>query len=583
MDSYQSAKEEIKRAADIVELIGQYVQLKRAGLNHMGLCPFHSEKAPSFTVNRTKQMFHCFGCKKGGDIFKFWMEYHNVSFPQAMKDLAARYNIEFMEKKLTPVQRQKVELKEVLFNINEDAAEYYHHILLKSDKGRDGRKYLDKRKLNQEVINQFLLGYAPDDWSGLTGFLKSRKINLDKAAQAGLIIPKKTNGYYDRFRGRIIFPIYNSGNRIAGFGGRVLDDSLPKYLNTPETPVFFKGELFYGLHAAYQHIRANGRALIVEGYTDVLALQKHGLKEAIATLGTALTRNHIRKLKGYTKEAIVVFDADTAGKGAVIKSLPLFLNEGLSSRVIALPEGEDPDTFVNRNGKDSFIKLLDNAIPLFEFYLDQKLSQLDDGVDGQWSLLKETLPILAELNDESQRLLYLRKLSEKSGISESVALSELRGLKIKQSRPGQKRLREMLSVSRARKGDDLPLLNLMVHSPGLIPRLIKNDCRLLLSDPAIIEIFDSICEISGGNEEITQEKVLAWLKQESAREKFREVMISPRIYPDDLVEQAVIEFENRINKIKITKSIKKAREQGNLEELNQLLKLKQDEQGSGLK
>ena len=226
---------------------------------------------------------------------------------------------------------------------------------------------------------------------------------------------------------------------------------------------------------------------------------------------------------------------------------------------------------------------MDNAAPLFEFYLDKKLAQLDHGVDGQWNLLKETLPILAELNDESHRLLYLKRLSEKSGISESVAMSELRGLRMKQSSPERRTLRENLSTSRAKKGDDLPLLNLMVHSPDSIPRLIKGDCRLLLSDPAIIEIYDSICKISHGKKKITQEKILERLKQESAKEKFREVMMSPRIYPGGLAEQAVIEFENRINKIKITSSIKRAKEQGNLEELNQLLKLKQDEQGSGLK
>jgi len=330
MDPYQSAKEEIKRAADIAELIGQYVQLKKAGLNHVGLCPFHSEKDPSFTVSPSKQMFHCFGCKKGGDIFDFWMEYHKVSFAQAMRDLAGRYHVTLPERELTPSQRRKMELSELLFKINGTAAEYFHHVLTKSEKGRSGRAYLDKRSIDKDVIREFMLGYATEEWDGLTAFLKRKKVDMNKAAQAGLIIAKKNGGYYDRFRGRVLFPIYNLRKQIMGFGGRVLDDSLPKYLNTPETPVFHKGELLYGLHAAYQSIRESNRAVIVEGYTDVLALKKHGFNEAVATLGTALTRDHIRKLKGYTKEAVVVFDADAAGKGAAIKSLPLFLNEGLS-------------------------------------------------------------------------------------------------------------------------------------------------------------------------------------------------------------------------------------------------------------
>ncbi|MBW1862186.1 MAG: DNA primase, partial [Deltaproteobacteria bacterium] len=294
MDSYQSAKEEIKRVADIAELIGQYVQIKKAGLNYMGLCPFHSEKAPSFTVSPAKQMFHCFGCKKGGDIFAFWMEYHKVSFPQAMRDLAQRYNVTLPERKLTPAQKRKMELQEELFKINGSAAEYFHHILTESDKGEAGRGYLEKRSVDKDCILEFKLGYAPDKWDGLAIFLRSKKVDMGKAAQAGLVISKKNGGYYDRFRGRVIFPIYNLRKQIAGFGGRVLDDSLPKYLNSPETPIFRKGDLLYGLHVAYEHIRATGRVVIVEGYTDVLALRRHGFNEAVATLGTSMTKDHIR-------------------------------------------------------------------------------------------------------------------------------------------------------------------------------------------------------------------------------------------------------------------------------------------------
>ena len=573
METYESAKEEIKRAADIVELIGRYVQLKKAGLNHIGLCPFHSEKAPSFTVSQSKQMFHCFGCKKGGDVFKFWMEYHKVAFPQALRDLAERYHIALPEKKITPAQKRQIELKDLLIKLNEAAAEFYHQILLNSDKGRPGRDYFRKRSLDGDTARAFKLGYAPDEWDGLVGYLKNRNMDLEKAAEAGLIIPKKNGGFYDRFRGRVIFPINNIRGQVTGFGGRVLDDSLPKYLNSPETPVFYKGELLYGLHSAYEDIRTNERAVIVEGYTDVLALRKHGLKESVATLGTALTKGHIRRLKGYAKEAIVVFDSDSAGKTAALKSMPLFMNEGLSSKVMVLPEGEDPDSFVNKRGLDTFLEHLDKSLPMFDFYIDLKSEKMGNGIEGQINLLEEIIPVLKKLDNESQQLLYVSRLTERTGISESVILAEMK--KQRASGPGTydiKSIRNRLSGNKAKRGDDIPLLNLLVHSPDMAIRLINSDCRILLSDPVVIEIFNFVQKTYPGGGDIENKRIQKELENEEARERFREAMLSSPIYPGDAVELAVKEFEMRINKIKRTKHINKARKKGDIEVLNQLLR-----------
>ncbi|MFC1866636.1 DNA primase [Thermodesulfobacteriota bacterium] len=575
MDTHQSAKEEIKRSADIAELIGQYVQLKRAGQNHIGLCPFHGEKDPSFTVSTAKQMFHCFGCKKGGDIFAFWMEYHKVSFPQAMRDLAERYHITLPERELAPSQKKKMELRELLSDINGIAASYFHHVLLKTDKGSSGREYLEKRSLGKNIIKEFMLGYAPAEWDDLTNFLKSRRVDIDKAVEAGLIIPKKNRGYYDRFRGRVVFPIYNLKKQVTGFGGRVLDESLPKYLNTPETPIFHKGELLYGLHASFQSIRENGRVVIVEGYMDVLALRSHGFDEAVATLGTALTKDHIRNLKGYAKDIVVVFDSDTAGKAAAIKSLPLFLNEGCSSRVMVLPEGDDPDSFINKRGLSSFLKFFDESMPMFDFYLDQKISRINEGIEGQVDLLKEVLPVLSDLNSDSQRSLYIKQFSEKSSIAESVVLSELKSPRTSHTaQEHETNLRKRLSGSKAKRGDDFPLLNLLLHSPRAMNKLMNPDYRVLLSDPVIIEIFDSMYEVFNREGEVTPSEILEKIEKETIRERFREMMLSPPIYADDAVDLAVKEFENRVYKIKISESINKAREQGDFEKVNQLIKLK---------
>jgi DNA primase len=580
MNSYQSGKEEIKRTADIAELIGQFVQLKKTGQNYLGLCPFHSEKDPSFTVSPAKQMFHCFGCKKGGDIFAFWIEYHKVTFPQALRDLADRYHITLPKKKLTPSERGKMELREYLSEINERAAGYFHHILTKSGSGRPGREYLDKRSLLKETILEFRLGYIPDEWDGLTRFLKKESMDMEKAVQAGLIIPKKNGGYYDRFRGRVIFPIFNLMKQVVGFGGRVVDDSLPKYLNTPETLIFRKGEFLYGLNASYKPIRESGRAVIVEGYTDVLALKRHGFSEAVATLGTALTREHVRKLKGYAKEAVVVFDSDEAGKAAALKSLSFFLDEGLSSRVMVLPEGDDPDSFVNKNGPKSFLDLLDRSIPMFEYYLDLKLSHGGDGVEGQVNVLKEILPVLSGLSNGAQQSMYVRRLSERMGIAESAVRAELQNWQAHHSWKGDKNgLGKRLSASKAQKTDDLHLLNLFIHHPSTMDRLLKHDCKVLLSDPVVVGIFNSMFEIYSSKGGIPSGDILERLEGDSARERFREAMLSPPIYPHEMVEQAVNEFEAKIDKIKMSESISRAREQGDMQGLNQLLKLKSMKQG----
>jgi DNA primase len=573
MDAYQSAKEEIKRAVDIVELIGQFVQLKRAGQNFLGLCPFHSEKDPSFTVSPAKQMFHCFGCKKGGDLFAFWMAYHNVSFPQAMRELAERYHIPLPEKEQTPSEKRQRAVKESLLRINEIAAHYYHQILTSSEKGAPGRAYIKKRAITQETVEAFRLGYAPNEWQGLSDFLTKKKVDLEKAATAGLIIAKKSNRFYDRFRGRVMFPIFNLRGQVVGFGGRVLDDALPKYLNTPETPVFQKGALLYGLHLAYESIRQSGRAVIVEGYTDVLALKRHGFHGAVATLGTALTREHIRRLKGYAKEAVVVFDADAAGKMAAMKSLAFFLDEGLPARVTVLPQGEDPDTYVNKHGLKAFTHLLDRSVPMFDFYLDLKLSERSDQIESQIDLLQDIVPVLWELKNSAQRSLYVRRLSEMSGIPEPAVLEEIRKWKARQSWSGEReRLRESLSGAKAKRRDDLYLLDLLVHHSQVTVKLLSNDFRRLLSDPTVVGIFDTVAEIYHDEGPLPPEAILDRLKGEEAKERFREVMLGSPIFRDSEVEQALKDFENRVHRMKISESKQRAVEQGDMEGLNQIPK-----------
>jgi DNA primase len=583
MDAYQAAKEELKRTIDIVELIGQFVQLKRGGQNYMGLCPFHSEKAPSFTVSQTKQMFHCFGCKKGGDVFAFWMEYHKVPFPDALRDLAERYHVTLPQRQMTSSQKEQMTLKTRIFMINEAAAGYFHHILTKTEEGRPGREYLAKRSIPEEIINEFNLGYASAKWDGLIGFLSQKKLDLKPAEQAGLIIPSKKGGYYDRFRGRVIFPIEDLRQQVVGFGGRVLDNSLPKYLNTPETPVFHKGELLFGLHTAVQKIRETGRVVIVEGYTDALALKMHNFKEVVATLGTALTENHVRTLKGYAREAVVVFDPDSAGKTAAMKSLSAFLNEGLASKVMILPEGDDPDSFVNKHGLDGFMKLLSQSVPMFDFFVDMKLSLGGDQIEGQVRALEDILPVLFQLKNEALRSYYVRHLAAKLNIAESAVLAELNKWATTQTYKNKTpEFQEGRSGSRVRNQNDQYFLNLLIHHPQTLDRLMNQDFKVILSDPLTIEIFDTVLTIYHTEGDISPAEILEKLKKDPVKERFREAMLTPPMFADDMAGQAVNGLVNKVHQIKIAESSIEARQQGDLERANKILELKRSRENQVL-
>jgi len=586
MDAYQSAKEEIKRAADIVQLIGEFVQLRKAGQNYVGLCPFHSEKDPSFSVSPARQMFHCFGCKKGGDVFAFWMEYHKTTFAEALTDLAKRYQVPLPKRPLTPSQKGREELKEAIFKVNALAAGFYHAILTESDKGVAGRKYFNERGIDGEIISAFRLGYAPDEWDGLTRYLKGKQVDLKKAEIAGLLISKKRGGYYDRFRNRALFPIFNMRDQIVGFGGRVLDDSLPKYLNTPETPVFHKGELLYGLNTSQRAIREHSLAVIVEGYTDVLSLAKHDFHRAVATLGTSLTGDHVRLLKGYAREAVVVFDADAAGQAAVLKSLAVFLKEGLAARVLVLPQGEDPDSFVNKNGLPPFLERLNGATPIFDFYIDLKLKDAGNQIEGHLDLLKEILPLLNELDNAAQRSFYMRRLSAKLDVSESSLMEEFSKWKVQQAgRRDVFRPEGGLSRPAGKELDVINegyLLNLLAHHPHTVDSLVKCDCRVLITDPTIRAIYDVIADLSTRDGVVESSQVLEELEDESTRERFREAMLSPSIFPDDRVDQVLKGFENRVLQIKMENSKRKAKEQLDLKTLNKILRFKKERESQVL-
>jgi DNA primase len=585
MGSNESAKETIKSVADIVDVIGQFVQLRKAGQNYIGLCPFHTEKEPSFTVSPAKQMFHCFGCKKGGDLFAFWMEYHGTTFPEAVKELAARYNVSVSEGVSSSEEKRKAEYRKAVFKVNELACRFFQKVLLEEAEGNPARKYLEGRALSVGTIEKFRLGYAPDSWDRFTRFLGKDSWRLKMAAVAGLLVEREGGGFYDRFRKRVIFPIVNLRDQVVGFGGRVLDASLPKYLNTPESPVFHKGTLLYGLNYAFDAIRKTGSALVVEGYMDVLALHDHEIPEAVATLGTALTDAHVRRLKGYAPEAVVIFDSDEAGKKAALKSLPLFMNEGLKGRAVVLPGDHDPDSFVNAQGASSLRDLIRKAGSLFDFHVEMNLSGMDGSVEAKSAVIKEVLPVLGRLRNVSQQSLYVRRLSERIGVKENFLWVELKNLQRGTTGGSEiQGLSERLAKPAVEKrfSRDLHFLNLLIHYPEAAQGLRNLPWQVLLSDASIIEIGEVFFQHYGPGGFSSMEDLTSGLASEKAREQLREGLLLPSFYSDQTVDLAIEEFERKIHQLHLSRSIQKAREQGDLEGINRLLKEKAEGLAQGI-
>ena len=413
----EQKKEEIRNAADIVQVIGEHVQLKRAGANYTGLCPFHSEKTPSFTVFPQTQSFHCFGCGESGDVFAFLMKRESLTFPEAMRELAARYGVELP----SPQQTEAEQRQDLLRQINAEAARLFHEHLTKSPQAESARQYLARRGVPQEFIASYQLGYAPDEWD----FLCSRLKQFSEAAveQAGLTVRRKRgNGLYDRFRHRLMVPVMDAGGAVCGFIGRVLDDGEPKYLNSPESPIFSKGRLLFGLHQHGQAIRQSRRAVIVEGNFDLLTLAAHGIGNVVAPLGTALTEAQVRRLCSYCSEAVLLFDGDEAGMKAARRAVPLFLAQGMEAKAALLPAGHDPDSFVREQGAEAMQELISTAQPLPEFVFDALVKEYGSTLAGKNRIMAELAELVKLAPDQAQKELMAAHWAGQLGIRPELLL-----------------------------------------------------------------------------------------------------------------------------------------------------------------
>jgi DNA primase len=435
MDEVSDVKDKI----DIVELIGGYLTLKKAGVNYKGLCPFHNEKTPSFMVSPERQSFKCFGCGKGGDIFTFVEEIEGMDFYDSLKLLAGRAGVElkpkgnfhYGDKEFAPTEKSKV------FEINDLAAKLYHKILIDHPKAEHARKYLKNRGINKESIKNFNLGYAPKSWDFLIKFLNKHNYNEKEIFKAGLLVLGEKGKYWDRFRGRIMFPINNISGQVVAFTGRILEDDekLAKYVNSAESPIYTKGKTIYGLDKARVDIRAQNRAVLVEGNMDVIACHQAGFHNVVAVSGTALTAEQLKIIARYSQNVVFAFDSDSAGKIALKRATTLTLSEDINAKVLNLPGFKDPDEAINSDPKN-WERATKSAKPAFENWIDDLVLESDvNDVNQKKSISKEILPVIKIVSNDLEKEHYIRYLANKLAVSESSIISQLTKTKESSSVP----------------------------------------------------------------------------------------------------------------------------------------------------
>lgn len=470
----QATLEQIRAASDIVDVIGSYVPLKHAGANFVALCPFHKEKTPSFNVNPHKQIFHCFGCHKGGDVFTFVKEYESVDFVEAVRRLADRARIP-LEYEQHPGEQQSRHLKEQLLQIHEQIAQRWQMALANDAAGQIARDYLAKRGVSDEAVKLFRLGYAPDLWDDTVNWARSKDYALELVEKAGLIIRRDGGeGYYDRFRGRLMFPICDEQGRVVGFSGRVLtgDEKTAKYVNSPETPIFTKSKICFGLDKSKRALLEAGSAIVCEGQLDLIACFMAGVQNVVAPQGTAFTADHARLLKRYVDEIVLCFDSDEAGQNAAVRSLDHLLASGLAVRVAVVPPPHDPDSFIKANSGTAFQQLVEKADGFFDYYLNRLCSTHDVAADkGRLAVLRG----MAEVVHKTANGVLIDKYAQKTALRLGVAPEAVRVefAKLARGRPAAQPLREEPMPNEAEEPEERQPIPPREH--WLLRLLLTND------------------------------------------------------------------------------------------------------------
>jgi len=477
-------------------------------------------------VNEEKQIFHCFGCGAGGDVFTFLMKVGHFSFPQAVEELAKRYGVRLPPQEISPAKKKEMDKREILFQINQMASEYFHDILSRHREGEEGRRYFSRRGVSEKIIQEHRLGYSLERWDGLVQHLQEKKVSLELARELGLIFPKKRAGWYDAFRGRVLFPIFDLHQRVVGFGGRLIREGEPKYLNSPESSAYHKGEILYGLQVAKGYIPEKDCVIIAEGYFDLLTLHQFGLKHSVATLGTALTAHHIHILKRYTKNLIIVFDADQAGIQANLRALPLFLEEEVSGKTIILPKDEDPDGFLRKENLEEFEKRVIHAVPLIDFFFEQLIKTHDTkSIDGKVKVAEEGMALIDKIPNKIRKNFYTKALAERLDLPESLLMEKLRSFP--KDRPKSEEDLKKQPVERSFPKSEEMVVRLMIHHPELIPTITEEGILREFESPILQRMAENLeaiyqkrrkldmTEALGSFEEDLKERLCKFAFQES--------------------------------------------------------------------
>src|SRR3972149_9980969 len=574
--------EEIRARSDIVEVISDRILLKKSGANYKGLCPFHSEKTPSFIVSPAKQIFHCFGCNEGGNVYQFVMKIENISFPDSVLLLARKYGINITDQKIKGVNSSQ---KNTLYDVNAMAAEFFQRQLSDLPQGKTAREYLRKRGITDNIIESFKIGYASTSWDGVHQFLKKKGISTDIQNSAGLIKERENGGgYVDRFRERIIFTISESEGRVVGFGGRVLNDtdSRPKYLNSPETLVYKKGNILYGLHITKDLIRKSKDAFLVEGYFDLITAYQHGIKNVIATSGTALTEDHARLLRRYTETVTLVFDGDEAGRNASNRGGIVLLNGGVKVKVIPLPQGNDPDSFIREKKGDGFFNISKGSKPFMEYIINKESAESDlKSIDGRVKCINAVIPFLSLMNNSVEKSMYISSLAEKTGVSEKAIMDEMSKNKVKD----KAKVKEVLtstSTSTSNKAERI-LVQLMLLDNKNIEKIKKHISVDDFKDNDMAKISSLLFTLSESNDNITISHIMDKLSEDKLKKLISEMVFEDIEYQDvDKNISDCIRYikKNRIDIKDLVNRLKTAVSEGNHQQFKelqgQILKIKQN-------
>lgn len=523
----ENTLEDILSRTDIVEVIAAYLPLKKAGANFKANCPFHHEKTASFMVSPERQIYHCFGCGESGNAFKFLMRHERLEFPEAVELLAKKCGVILPEQN-NPQTIRKDSLSNQLYKVNELAVAFYESNL-SANSGLPALKYLQERGIQAQTVKTFRLGLATASWDGLINFLRSKNIGLSLIEQAGLILPKERGGYYDRFRNRIIFPIFDMRGRALGFGARVLDDTLPKYINSPETPVYTKGKNLFGFNLSKDAIKEEDCAVIVEGYLDFIIPYQEGAKNLVASLGTALTQEQIKLLKRYTHQVVMVYDGDSAGELATLRSLDLLIDEEVSVKVAPLPKGMDPDTLVRKQGIMAFKEMVAGAKSFFDYKLEILSKRFDiKDAHGKSKIAAEMLQTINKFDNAILRGQYTKKLAESLGVPEQHVLDELHKIKpaafaLAPQPPGPEK--QAAPVNPAEK----LLIKLMLEEKELIEKIMQQLTPADFSDSRTVRIVSVMIDLVRQGKQLSPSLLMHYFSEEDASQLLCETIFMPQL------------------------------------------------------